>query len=583
MKNGILSAGIIALAFVAAAGAVADAAVLAEFDHPRPDEVSVLGFRLDTAQNIEVTSTGFGYRSGGTRMVLANAWILDAATREAVWEMAAARDDWKSREITEEAYGVELPAGTYEVYYSTYPQYREREWGDFSFNFFGRGVDKVLDRLMDEEHVDDVGDLYGRFDLRVSGNGSPRSAEDVRAAHESWADDAIVSIRRVGDHAYVERGFQLERPMRIHIYALGEAREDGLYDYGWILNADTGERVWRFTYDDSYHAGGADKNRVIDSVFEAPAGRYVAVYGTDDSHSYDRWNAAPPFDPSYWGMTIRAEEPAEAGYASTFEYEGRELENVVVSLTKVGDDEYEHAGFTLKQPMDLRVYALGEGRDGHMYDYGWIVDADTRVRVWEMTYRDTEHAGGGEKNRLFDGVVHFDEGNYIAYYASDDSHSYRHWNTAPPMDREHWGLTVTGGQEFDPSTVSEYREETGDYLVRLTEMRDDEYRSETFTLDRTTRVQVHAVGEGKDGRMYDYGWIEDAGTGRVVWEMTYAKTRHAGGASKNRMFSDVLVLEPGTYRVFYETDGSHSFGHFNADRPYEPESWGITLRTVENS
>jgi hypothetical protein len=152
------------------------------------------------------------------------------------------------------------------------------------------------------------------------------------------------------------------------------------------------------------------------------------------------------------------------------------------------------------------------------------------------------------------------------------------------MDRGRWGITITGGKGFSKKDVAEYTEkESGNFLVRLTEMRDDEYRHESFTLGKETAVLVYALGEGKDGRMYDYGWIEDAKTGRVVWEMTYRKTRHAGGAKKNRMFSDTIMLPAGTYKVYYETDDSHSFRDWNSDRPYEPENWGISVRVVDNS
>ena len=49
------------------------------------------------------------------------------------------------------------------------------------------------------------------------------------------------------------------------------------------------------------------------------------------------------------------------------------------------------------------IYALGEGIGGDMVDYGWIERCEERRRVWEMTYRATEHAGGAKKNRRFDG------------------------------------------------------------------------------------------------------------------------------------------------------------------------------------
>ncbi|MEO5896699.1 MAG: hypothetical protein ABIS06_13455 [Vicinamibacterales bacterium] len=77
--------------------------------------------------------------------------------------------------------------------------------------------------------------------------------------------------------------------------------------------------------------------------------------------------------------------------------------------------------------------------------------------------------------------------------------------------------------------------------------------------------------------MDDYGWIEDAKTGKTVWEMTYRSTAHAGGASKNRRFDGTITLPAGEYVVTFETDGSHSFADWNADPPEDPDAWGITL------
>jgi hypothetical protein len=77
--------------------------------------------------------------------------------------------------------------------------------------------------------------------------------------------------------------------------------------------------------------------------------------------------------------------------------------------------------------------------------------------------------------------------------------------------------------------------------------------------------------------MYDYGWIENAETGETVWEMTYRKTTHAGGASKNRIFDGAIRLPAGRYELRYESDGSHAYGDWNADPPDDPEGWGITV------
>ncbi|MFQ5770315.1 MAG: hypothetical protein ACE5HX_07250, partial [bacterium] len=90
------------------------------------------------------------------------------------------------------------------------------------------------------------------------------------------------------------------------------------------------------------------------------------------------------------------------------------------------------------------------------------------------------------------------------------------------------------------------------------------------------------IGEGTDGRMFDYGWIEDAEQRKVVWEMTYRKTNHAGGAKKNRLFDDTIFLKKGEYIVYYETDDSHSYNDWNSAPPYDPVNWGITVYLVED-
>ena len=81
--------------------------------------------------------------------------------------------------------------------------------------------------------------------------------------------------------------------------------------------------------------------------------------------------------------------------------------------------------------------------------------------------------------------------------------------------------------------------------------------------------------------MYDYGWIENAKTGRTVWEMTFRRTDHAGGGDKNRKFDDIIDLDAGTYEVFYESDGSHSFGDWNTTPPRKPRNWGITITLAD--
>jgi hypothetical protein len=214
-----------------------------------------------------------------------------------------------------------------------------------------------------------------------------------------------------------------------------------------------------------------------------------------------------------------------------------------------------------------------------MFDFARIVNANSRKEVWRMDYYDTESAGGAEKNRMVDEVVHFEPGNYIVYYITDDSHSYRDWNSTPPYDQKHWGITIYAKDEnYKEGDVVEYiMEEDENILIRMTRIGDYEKKRESFELTEDGKVYIYAVGEGTHGDMYDYAWIENSENGNVVWEMTYRKTERAGGARKNRLFDDTVYLEKGKYDVYYRTDDSHSFEEWNDSPPYDPESWGITI------
>jgi CubicO group peptidase (beta-lactamase class C family) len=113
-------------------------------------------------------------------------------------------------------------------------------------------------------------------------------------------------------------------------------------------------------------------------------------------------------------------------------------------------------------------------------------------------------------------------------------------------------------------------------LVQLVQVADNEDKTAEFTLPRAQSVRVFAIGEGTGGQMYDYGWIEDAATGKTVWEMKEALTTHAGGAAKNRQIDSVVPLPAGSYRLRYKSDDSHSFDNWNA-LPPDINFWGIAL------
>lgn len=571
------------LAFLASS-AFAQSNVLVELNKIYPEELRWQGFALDSEQEIQIDAAGVYMDEGrDERLMFGYCWILNAQSREVVWEFQPEEFGRKNQEARQISENIKLPAGTYEVYYSSYPYYeRENGWGftngNWNRGFVGRMMDRIFDHGDRFEHTY-RDELSREFFVTIRGNGKKVNQEALRSIQEKFKTDALISISAGRDDLYERQGFVLEQSMELEIYAIGEARRKENFDYGFIMNTESREKVWLLDYDHTDYAGGALKNRMARETITLPAGRYVAVMTTDDSHSPREWNSPPPNDPVFWGLTVSAKNSNQKKYFSKYDYEDAEMKNAIVAFNRLRNNAFESKGFTLKKPMDLHIYAIGEGRDDEMFDYGWIVNAKTNEKVWVMDFYDTEHAGGGEKNRLVDKVAKFEKGSYIAYFITDDSHSYRDWNTSPPYDREHWGLVLSGADKnFNPNDVAEYTEsEDPDILAKLVRVRDNASERLSFTLEKDSEVTVYAMGEGSDGDMFDYGWIENAETGKVVWEMTYRRSDYAGGAKKNRMLRETINLKAGKYTVYYESDGSHSFRDWNASPPHDPINWGITV------
>ncbi len=495
-----------------------------------------------------------------------NAWILDASSRKVVWELSTSATSQGTGTTRVFKGHVPLPAGSYIAYYAAFPD------GEYWTDEEGKIGGKQKWHAFGDEPLE-------AFSLVVRGNGRQLGAGEAQRLRDTRTASAIVALRGGSREQFQQTGFMLSKPTEIELSVAGEARQDGEFDFGWIVNADTRAILWKFTWADSQPGGGAEKNRIARVSRVLPAGRYAAFYATDDSHDPSQWNAQPPHDPEAWGLRIATRNPDDLGAASTFAYEHVPERDTILALTGVGDSAARKQGFTLARAMDVRVYALGEGRDGRMYDYGWITRAGSRSHVWDMRYDDTEPAGGDRKNRLIDTTIHLEKGSYIVHYVSDDSHSPDAWNAAAPADGRRWGITVLAGLDaLDRAAITPY-EEKGDpsIVAQLTAVRDDDRVRQRFTLTSDTEVRICAIGEGTGHEMADYGWIEDAKTGRRVWEMTYRSTEHAGGASKNRRFDGTIRLPAGEYVLRYETDDSHAFGNWNADPPADPDMWGITV------
>ena len=546
-----------------------------------PGDIAFKGFQLSEKTTIEISGTGGAFVRPSVKIFTGNnenwgmplvfyGWIVDSETRAVVWHtFEDERERKRKRDIglfdIEDS--ITLDAGQYELYYAGAPNHFRNSHG-FISKIFTADRKKYQDRFRD------------RLEISISGPQSTLEEVNAKKLVDKENQKAIVSFIRQEDNEINKMSFSLSQTTTLQVYAVGEMTEhsEAVFDFAWIYDLDRRKRVWQINADNAQHAGGAEKNMMAREIIELPKGNYMVYQVTDDSHSYEYWNERPPHDPQFWGISIWADSEKDRRKVTLKEID---LPEPVLALTEARDDDFIAQGFTLERDLDLHLLCLGEGtyRSG-MVDYGWIVNAATREKVWEMDIRDTLHAGGAEKNRMIDQTIQLKEGSYIAYYVTDDSHAYQRWNAGRPYSPQDWGLSLWTLEPKDAKLVTFFDERdfrSENVISEIIRVRDDELINEPFSLDQDTRIRVVALGEGTDGRMYDYGWIENSDTGKVIWEMTYRKTDHGGGAHKNRSFNEVILLAAGNYRLFYETDDSHSYGSWNASPPMDPDHYGISL------
>src|SRR5438045_1322158 len=166
--------------------------------------------------------------------------------------------------------------------------------------------------------------------------------------------ETIVSMIGIGDNANRSTGFTLKRPLDVRICALGESSDQEMVDYAWIVNALDHKRVWIMRYDNTEPAGGADKNRVFDGTLHLDPGSYFVRYKSDGSHSYNDWNAAPPAEERYWGVSVfPASGHLNRADVTPFERSGG-TGTPVARLVRMGDDENARASFQLPDRKSTR-------------------------------------------------------------------------------------------------------------------------------------------------------------------------------------------------------------------------------------
>ncbi len=131
---------------------------------------------------------------------------------------------------------------------------------------------------------------------------------DAHAAFGAMPDaELIVDWRPLEENERRRHELSATVPVRLGISALGEFTDDGeqSFDYGWIQCADSQERIWAMSWDNTLPAGGEGENRLFAGVVDLTEGDYVVQFITDRTHHFgDFFDDNEPAAPEQWGMAV---------------------------------------------------------------------------------------------------------------------------------------------------------------------------------------------------------------------------------------------------------------------------------------
>ena len=249
---------------------------LVKLDDIYPEDLRLEGFELDAEQSVAIEAVGFYYRNGGNRILLGNAWILDSKSRDVVWNLADTKSRSRKRGMIEFSDEISLPKGSYEVYFASYPI---RSLTDVNLDDL-KDLGEILRSLFRGwfkgdrySYRGEILDLYRDFKIVVTGDGKRLDRDDIYAYHDKQKSESLVWISGYKKNTLKNFGLIANKPVELEVYSIGEVMREGQFDYGWIYDIDSRERVWELSYQRSEAAGGAKKNRMNKSRVRLEKGR----------------------------------------------------------------------------------------------------------------------------------------------------------------------------------------------------------------------------------------------------------------------------------------------------------------------
>lgn len=401
-----------------------------------------------------------------------------------------------------------------------------------------------------------------------------------------------VSIDRVKPFELHHAAFMAGAPTTIEIEATGSVERDhpdaSVATQVWILSRDDRSVVWRLAADTvARRRGTLLRTSTLASIDAGTYDLYFASFGNDIRMSGPRnfigrlFRSRPDWeeDSRRWNVSVRSHERNPRLVRLDDGPAGLSGDDIFWRAAPMSSRSGDRAVFEVKEPMEVRVYSIGELSDEGR-DYGWIDNLSTRARIWELKIDNTTHAGGHFSNRVFDNAVRLEPGVYAAGFETDPAHAPDNWRANPPFDPTNWGLTILRPPEFTDAIGTFDPWEARSPLFELIRIGSSQHDMVEFEVAEPMDVVVDALGELSPSRPYDYGWIENE-DGNRIWQMQYSNSTYAGGDRYNRSAIEIFRLEPGRYAAHFQTDDSHASGDWRKGKPRFPDRWGMALFPVD--
>lgn len=498
-------------------------------------------FSLKDSSKIRIIGVGKHYKD----KMLDYAWIFNKDTKKLVWVMELNNYKNYGKEFLDYETSLKLPAGNYKVCYASF---KNAFWLPSNFLLFKFNSDETHDF---DESMMEIEKERKKIEKRKEKLEQKRKKLERKSSSKNDDFDEVIQEFEEEmnelDNEMAELGKEIEELTKAKGFNIKEndnsKPED---DFGL-------SKVWNF-------------DEFIEDIFKEFKDK--DYQDSKDSKKNGKLK-----------ISVFIDENGKNNIVSYYPYNS--LQKDFISITGLRDNQFIEKSFSLGKPTKVKIYAIGEFGMNEKADYGWIVNNRTRDCVWQMERLNTRHFGGSPKNRGYSGEILFTEGNYSVYFQTDDSHSTDNWNSLPPFDTDNWGITLSA-DTLSIKNIADFTPQNLVPLIDLSGLGNDEAVTKSFSLNNQTKLWIYAVGEITK-KQHDYGYITNAITKQIVWEMNYKNTKYAGGSDKNRYFDGIIELPKGEYLANFVTDDSHSYKDgWNSTMPMTPKSWGMKIYPTEN-